>query len=85
VAQAPACGRSRAEPVPSNFWRWRAGNRRLWSPIRSIAFFANKSTDILLGAKHRPENLGAEWQELIEVQSGDDLGKNDIICDEDVR
>jgi len=45
---------------------------------------ANQSTYIPLGAKHRLENPGPEPLELIEVQSGDYLGEDDIIRYEDV-
>ena len=45
---------------------------------------ANQSTYIPLGAKHRLENPGSEILELIEVQSGDYLGEDDIVRYEDV-
>ncbi|MCD9046474.1 mannose-1-phosphate guanylyltransferase/mannose-6-phosphate isomerase [Luteimonas sp. MHLX1A] len=45
---------------------------------------ANQSTYIPLGARHRLENPGADPLELIEVQSGDYLGEDDIIRYEDV-
>jgi mannose-1-phosphate guanylyltransferase/mannose-6-phosphate isomerase len=45
---------------------------------------ANQSTYIPIGAKHRLENPGAEVLELIEVQSGDYLGEDDIVRYEDV-
>ena len=45
---------------------------------------ANQSTYIPLGAKHRLENPGEEVLELIEVQSGDYLGEDDIVRYEDV-
>ncbi|WP_027079286.1 mannose-1-phosphate guanylyltransferase/mannose-6-phosphate isomerase [Luteimonas mephitis] len=45
---------------------------------------ANQSTYIPLGAKHRLENPGKEMLELIEVQSGDYLGEDDIVRYEDV-
>ena len=45
---------------------------------------ANQSTYIPLGAKHRLENPGAEMLELIEVQSGDYLGEDDIVRYDDV-
>ncbi|MGO1540300.1 MAG: mannose-1-phosphate guanylyltransferase/mannose-6-phosphate isomerase [Luteimonas sp.] len=45
---------------------------------------ANQSTYIPLGAKHRLENPGDEMLELIEVQSGDYLGEDDIVRYEDV-
>ena len=45
---------------------------------------ANQSTYIPLGAKHRLENPGTGVLELIEVQSGDYLGEDDIVRYEDV-
>ncbi len=45
---------------------------------------ANQSTYIPIGAKHRLENPGSEMLELIEVQSGDYLGEDDIVRYEDV-
>ena len=46
--------------------------------------FANQSTYIPIGAKHRLENPGDDMLELIEVQSGDYLGEDDIVRYEDV-
>jgi len=43
----------------------------------------NESTFIPLGAKHRLENIGTEPLHLIEVQSGDYLGEDDIVRFED--
>ena len=45
---------------------------------------ANQSTYIPLGARHRLENPGGEVLELIEVQSGDYLGEDDIVRYDDV-
>jgi mannose-1-phosphate guanylyltransferase/mannose-6-phosphate isomerase len=45
---------------------------------------ANQSTYIPIGAKHRLENPGKDMLELIEVQSGDYLGEDDIVRYEDV-
>ncbi len=71
-------------------------NRRAehWIVVRGTArvtrnndvfeLFANQSTYIPIGAKHRLENPGAEILELIEVQSGDYLGEDDIVRYEDV-
>ncbi|TXI49623.1 MAG: mannose-1-phosphate guanylyltransferase/mannose-6-phosphate isomerase [Lysobacter sp.] len=71
-------------------------NRRAehWIVVRGIArvtrnndvfeLFANQSTYIPIGAKHRLENPGTEVLELIEVQSGDYLGEDDIVRYEDV-
>lgn len=46
--------------------------------------FANQSTYIPIGAKHRLENPGSEVLELIEMQSGAYLGEDDIVRYEDV-
>ncbi|MUV15600.1 mannose-1-phosphate guanylyltransferase/mannose-6-phosphate isomerase [Noviluteimonas gilva] len=45
---------------------------------------ANESTYIPIGAKHRLENPGRETLELIEVQSGEYLGEDDIVRYDDV-
>jgi mannose-1-phosphate guanylyltransferase/mannose-6-phosphate isomerase len=65
-----------------------------WIVVRGIArvtrdndvfdLHANQSAYIPLGAKHRLENPGSEMLELIEVQSGDYLGEDDIVRYEDV-
>ena len=44
----------------------------------------NESTYIPLGVKHRLENPGEEDLEIIEIQSGDYLGEDDIVRFEDV-
>lgn len=64
-----------------------------WIVVRGVArvtrdndvfeLFANQSTYIPIGAKHRLENPGTEMLELIEVQSGDYLGEDDIVRYED--
>jgi mannose-1-phosphate guanylyltransferase / mannose-6-phosphate isomerase len=71
-------------------------NRRAehWIVVRGTArvtrnndvfeLFANQSTYIPIGAKHRLENPGNDVLELIEVQSGDYLGEDDIVRYEDV-
>ncbi len=45
---------------------------------------ADQSTYIPLGARHRLENPGSQMLELIEVQSGDYLGEDDIVRYDDV-
>ena len=45
---------------------------------------ANQSTYIPLGSRHRLQNVGADMLELIEVQSGDYLGEDDIVRFEDI-
>ena len=50
---------------------------------RQFVLEANQSTYIPLGAKHRLENTGTLPLQLIEVQSGDYLGEDDIVRFED--
>ena len=50
----------------------------------SFALEANQSTYIPIGAEHRLENAGQGPLRLIEVQSGDYLGEDDIERLEDV-
>jgi len=45
---------------------------------------ANQSTYIPIGTKHRLENPGDDPLEIIEVQSGDYLGEDDIVRFEDI-
>jgi len=45
---------------------------------------ANESTYIPIGERHRLENPAAGVLELIEVQSGEYLGEDDIVRYEDV-
>ena len=49
----------------------------------TLVLQANQSTYIPLGVKHRLENIGTEPLYLIEVQSGDYLGEDDIVRFED--
>ncbi|MBK7204929.1 mannose-1-phosphate guanylyltransferase/mannose-6-phosphate isomerase [Thermomonas sp.] len=60
------------------------GTARVTRDNDVFELFANQSTYIPIGAKHRLENPGAEMLELIEVQSGDYLGEDDIVRYEDV-
>lgn len=60
------------------------GTARVTRDNDMFELFANQSTYIPLGAKHRLENPGTEMLELIEVQSGDYLGEDDIVRYEDV-
>jgi mannose-6-phosphate isomerase-like protein (cupin superfamily) len=50
---------------------------------RQFVLEANQSTYIPLGAKHRLENTGTLPLQMIEVQSGDYLGEDDIVRFED--
>jgi mannose-1-phosphate guanylyltransferase/mannose-6-phosphate isomerase len=60
------------------------GTARVTRDNDVFELFANQSTYIPIGSKHRLENPGAEMLELIEVQSGDYLGEDDIVRYEDV-
>lgn len=60
------------------------GTARVTRDNDVFELFANQSTYIPIGAKHRLENPGSEMLELIEVQSGDYLGEDDIVRYEDV-
>lgn len=60
------------------------GTARVTRDNDVFELFANQSTYIPIGAKHRLENPGEDMLELIEVQSGDYLGEDDIVRYEDV-
>ena len=65
-------------------WVVVSGVARVTCDDRVFDLQANQSTFIPLGSKHRLENVGAESLELIEVQSGDYLGEDDIVRFEDI-
>ncbi|MEO8742507.1 MAG: mannose-1-phosphate guanylyltransferase/mannose-6-phosphate isomerase, partial [Lysobacteraceae bacterium] len=65
-------------------WIVVSGTARVTCDERVFDLGANQSTFIPLGSKHRLENIGAEPLELIEVQSGDYLGEDDIVRFADV-
>jgi mannose-1-phosphate guanylyltransferase/mannose-6-phosphate isomerase len=65
-------------------WIVLAGNARVTCDDRVFTLTANQSTFIPQGSRHRLENPDAQWIELIEVQSGNYLGEDDIIRFEDV-
>ena len=65
-------------------WIVVSGNARVTCDEKVFDLGANQSTIIPLGSKHRLENVGSEPLELIEVQSGDYLGEDDIVRFEDV-
>ena len=65
-------------------WIVVSGTARVTRDDDVFELHANQSTYIPLGAKHRLENPGDEVLELIEVQSGDYLGEDDIVRYEDV-
>nr|WP_315857084.1 mannose-1-phosphate guanylyltransferase/mannose-6-phosphate isomerase [Lysobacter sedimenti] len=64
-------------------WIVVSGTARVTRDNDVFELHANQSTYIPIGAKHRLENPGTEVLELIEVQSGDYLGEDDIVRYED--
>jgi mannose-1-phosphate guanylyltransferase / mannose-6-phosphate isomerase len=60
------------------------GTARVTRDDEVFDLVANQSTYIPLGARHRLENPAREMLELIEVQSGDYLGEDDIVRYEDL-
>lgn len=65
-------------------WVVVAGRARITRDDEVFDLVANQSTYIPVGAKHRIENPGQEPLHIIEVQSGDYLGEDDIVRFEDV-
>jgi mannose-1-phosphate guanylyltransferase/mannose-6-phosphate isomerase len=65
-------------------WIVVSGTARVTRDNDVFELHANQSTYIPIGAKHRLENPGRDMLELIEVQSGDYLGEDDIVRYDDV-
>jgi mannose-1-phosphate guanylyltransferase/mannose-6-phosphate isomerase len=65
-------------------WIVVSGTARVTRDNDVFELHANQSTYIPMGAKHRLENPGTQMLELIEVQSGDYLGEDDIVRYDDV-
>ncbi|MEO6138851.1 MAG: mannose-1-phosphate guanylyltransferase/mannose-6-phosphate isomerase [Luteimonas sp.] len=65
-------------------WIVVSGTARVTRDNDVFELHANQSTYIPIGAKHRLENPGTQMLELIEVQSGDYLGEDDIVRYDDV-
>jgi mannose-1-phosphate guanylyltransferase/mannose-6-phosphate isomerase len=65
-------------------WIVVTGTARVTRDNDVFELHANQSTYIPIGAKHRLENCGTQMLELIEVQSGDYLGEDDIVRSDDV-
>ena len=57
---------------------WLRGIRRITRDDEVFDLRTNQSTYIPLGAKHRIENPGSETLQIIEVQTGEYLGEDDI-------
>jgi mannose-1-phosphate guanylyltransferase/mannose-6-phosphate isomerase len=65
-------------------WIVVSGTARVTRDNDVFELHANQSTYIPIGARHRLDNHGSEILELIEVQSGDYLGEDDIDRYDDV-
>jgi mannose-1-phosphate guanylyltransferase/mannose-6-phosphate isomerase len=65
-------------------WIVVSGTARVTRDNDVFELHANQSTYIPIGARHRLENPGRQTLELIEVQSGDYLGEDDIVRYDDV-
>ncbi|HDZ09388.1 mannose-1-phosphate guanylyltransferase/mannose-6-phosphate isomerase [Pseudohongiella sp.] len=65
-------------------WVVISGEATVTCDERIFTLTANQSTFLPLGCKHRLQNKSDEWIELIEVQTGDYLGEDDIVRFEDV-
>ena len=64
-------------------WVVVTGHARVTCESRIFELGENESTFIPKGAKHRLENMGTTALEIVEVQSGDYLGEDDIVRYED--
>ncbi len=64
-------------------WTVVAGTAQVTRDDETVTLGIDQSTYIPLGAKHRLENPGPEPLSVIEVQSGDYLGEDDIVRFED--
>ncbi len=60
-----------------------AGRARVTRDSEVLELSANQSTYIATGVRHRLENPGSEPLHVVEVQSGDYLGEDDIVRLED--
>ncbi len=65
-------------------WVVVSGTARVTRGEEVLTLQRNQSTYIPVGTKHRLENAGAEPLLIVEVQSGDYLGEDDIVRFEDI-
>ena len=68
----------------SEHWVVISGTAKVLNHDRELILKDNESTYILAGNKHRLENVGAEQLTMIEVQTGNYLGEDDIVRFDDV-
>ena len=64
-------------------WVVVAGRARVTRDSETLELGANQSTYVAVGVHHRLENPGSEPLHVVEVQSGDYLGEDDIVRLED--
>ena len=64
-------------------WVVVSGSAKVTRGDKTFVLSANESTYIPVGTRHRLENVGTERLYVIEVQSGDYLGEDDIVRFED--
>jgi mannose-1-phosphate guanylyltransferase/mannose-6-phosphate isomerase len=67
----------------SEHWIVVSGEARITRGDEVFTLTANQSTYIPAGVRHRMENIGSMALQIIEVQSGDYLGEDDIVRFED--
>ncbi|MFP6777815.1 MAG: mannose-1-phosphate guanylyltransferase/mannose-6-phosphate isomerase [Alphaproteobacteria bacterium] len=65
-------------------WVVVAGRARVTRDSETLELAANQSTYVAVGVHHRLENPGSEPLHVVEVQSGDYLGEDDIVRLEDL-
>jgi mannose-1-phosphate guanylyltransferase/mannose-6-phosphate isomerase len=68
----------------SEHWVVISGSAKVFNNDQELELEISQSTYIPAGNKHRLENLGTETLVIIEVQTGDYLGEDDIVRFEDV-
>ena len=68
----------------SEHWVVVCGTAEVTNGEKKIILKENESTYIPAGCVHRLENSGKENMEIIEVQTGDYLGEDDIVRYEDI-
>jgi mannose-1-phosphate guanylyltransferase len=68
----------------SEHWVVVSGEAQVVNGDKTITLAINESTYIPAGAKHRLMNVGTAPLAVIEVQTGDYLGEDDIVRLEDV-
>lgn len=68
----------------SEHWVVVSGTAKVLNDVQELTLTSNESTYIPAEHKHRLENIGSEKLVMIEVQTGDYLGEDDIVRFQDV-